>query len=84
MSASQPNALDMEQWHTCAKTHCRGGWVVMHAGAEGKTLEQFFGTLLAAMLIYDASCPEYKINPCRFCDNNKEAMEDMKKLAEVE
>ena len=51
------------------------------AGEEGKNLEKFFGTLLAAQLIYDASCPGYKINPCRFFDTNEDAMTDMQKLA---
>ena len=51
------------------------------AGAEGKALEKFFNTELAAMLIYNAS--GYKINPSRFYDSNEDALEDMRKLAEV-
>ena len=81
-AASQPEALRMSNWHTCEKTHCRAGWVVTLAGSEGKELEQFFNTELAAMMIYDASCPGYKINPARFFDNNEAALADMKKLAE--
>jgi hypothetical protein len=80
--ASQPESLDMSNWHTCDKTHCRAGWVVTLAGAEGKDLEEFFNTELAAMMIYDASCPGYKINPARFFDSNEAALADMKKLAE--
>jgi hypothetical protein len=72
----------MNDWHTCEKTHCRGGWVVTLAGPTGKELEKFHGTLLAAMLIYDASDPSYRINPSRFFDSNEEALLDMKKLAE--
>jgi hypothetical protein len=72
----------MNDWHTCEKTHCRAAWVVTLAGAEGKALEEFFNTELAAMMIYDASCPGYKINPARFFDSNKAALADMKKLAE--
>jgi len=72
----------MGGWHACETTHCRGGWVVTLAGEAGKKLEQFFNTELAAMKIYDASCPGYKINPARFYDSNEAAMEDMRKLAE--
>ena len=71
----------MSTWHTCNTTHCRGAWVVALAGEAGKKLESFHNTLLAAMLIYDASCPGYKINPCRFFDTNEDALADMKQLA---
>jgi hypothetical protein len=80
-AVSKPKALDMGNWHTCETTHCRAGWVVTLAGEAGKKLEQFHGTLLAAMLIYDASDPGYKINPGRFFDSNKQALADMKQLA---
>jgi hypothetical protein len=83
-AASQPEALEMGDWHTCANTHCRAGWAVILAGKEGKALEKRFGTALAAMMIYDASCPGYRINPCRFYDDNKEALADMKRLAEAQ
>jgi len=56
--------------------------VVTLAGKEGKKLEKFHGTALAAMLIYDASDPGYKINPGRFYDLNEDALADMKRLAE--
>jgi hypothetical protein len=68
--------------HTCEKTHCRGGWVVALAGEPGYALENFYSWELAAMLIYDASAPGFKINPARFYDNNDEALADMKRLAE--
>jgi hypothetical protein len=83
-AASAPGALAMNSWHTCEKTHCRAGWVIALAGDEGRALEQRFDTALAAMKIYDASCPGFKINPCRFFDDNEAALADMKKLAEVE
>jgi hypothetical protein len=74
----------MGHWHKCEKTHCRGGWVVALAGEAGYKLEQFHGdTLMAAMLIYDASCPGFKINPARFFDSNEAAIADMKALAEA-
>ncbi len=74
----------MSTWHTCGTTHCRGGWVVILAGDAGKALELFYNTELAAMLIYDASDPTFKINPCRFYDNNEDSLADMKGLAEKE
>jgi hypothetical protein len=80
-AASNPDALEMAQWHTCANTHCRAGWVVTLAGEAGRKLEQFYNTPLAAMLIYDASDPSFKINPARFHDNNEDALADMKRLA---
>jgi len=81
-AASQPNSLAMNEWHTCKNTHCRAGWVVTLAGEAGGKLESRFGTLLAAMKIYDASDPNFKINPCRFLDSNEDALADMKRLAE--
>lgn len=74
----------MSTWHTCANTHCRAGWVVTLAGDAGKALEAFHDTALAAMLISDASCPDFKINPSRFFDPNEDALADMKKLAGAE
>jgi hypothetical protein len=79
---AKPTALEMGTWHTCETTHCRAGWVVTLAGPEGKALENRFNTELAAMMIYDASDPGYKINPARFYDTNEAALEDMRKLAE--
>jgi len=81
-AASKKGALDMGTWHRCEKTHCRAGWAVALAGEEGAALESFYNTPLAAMMIYDASDPKFKINPGRFFDENKEALADMKKLAE--
>ena len=80
-AASHPESLDMTDWHNCAETHCRAGWVVTLAGEAGKELERFHDTALAAMLIYDASCPGFKINPARFYDSDEAAMEDIRKLA---
>ncbi len=82
-AVSKPYALDMSTWHTCETTHCRAGWVVTLAGEQGKSLEARFDTLLAAMNIYDASCPGYEINPVRFFDTDEDAMADIKKMAGV-
>jgi hypothetical protein len=77
--ASKENALNMSNWHTCETTHCRAGWVVHLAGDEGRRLEEFHNTELAAMLIYRESGSP--INPSRFYDSNTEALVDMKKRA---
>jgi len=45
-------------------------------------LERFHNAELAAMLIYRES--GYHINPARFYDSNKAAMEDMKRLSETQ
>ena len=82
-AASRPESLNMTDWHTCANTHCRAGWVVTLAGDAGRELERFHDTALAAMLIYDASCPGFKINPARFFDSNEDALADMRRLAGV-
>jgi hypothetical protein len=72
----------MGQWHKCANTHCRAGWAVALTGEGGAKLEKFYDTALAAMMIYDASDPSFKINPARFFDKNDAALADMKRLAE--
>ena len=81
-AVSQPDALNMKNWHTCNTTHCRAGWVVHLAGEAGYALENFHDTALAAQLIYRES--GYQINPCRFYDSSEAALADMKKLAESE
>ena len=82
-AASHPGSLAMEDVHICATTHCRGGWAVTLAGEAGAALEAFYNWELAAMLIYDASDPIFKINPARFYDSNEDALADMKRMAEL-
>jgi uncharacterized protein YjbI with pentapeptide repeats len=82
-AASQPEALDMSDWHSCETTHCRAGWVVTVAGKEGKKLEKKIGPAAAATLIYLKSDPSLDKIPSFHCSND-EAMEDMKRLAEQE
>jgi hypothetical protein len=82
-AASNPNSLDMATWHTCENTHCWAGWVVTLAGDEGKKLEQFFDTPLAAMKILDASSP-HRVSPVRFFETNADALKHMRKLADLE
>jgi len=81
-AASQPNALDMSDWHSCETTHCRAGWVVHLAGKAGYKLEKETSPVFAAMQIYKAS--GYEISPCRFFGNNEESLADMKLLTEGE
>lgn len=73
----------MSNWHTCNNTHCWAGWVVALAGEEGKKLENFFDTPLAAMKILDASSP-LRVSPVRFFEGNADALSAMKALAEQE
>jgi hypothetical protein len=78
-----PNAFDMSTWHTCETTHCRAGWIVQLAGEEGKKLESFHNTPLAAFLIYEASSP-IKVSFPRFYENNLKAMADIERCAKEE
>ena len=82
-ATATPEAFDMSDVHGCSTTHCRAGWAVHLAGDAGYALEARFGWELAAMKIYDASCPGYKISPVRFYDSDEAALADMKKLAGV-
>ena len=80
---SNPDSLDMSNWHTCDTTHCRAGWVVFLAGKEGVELEIKTSTEFAAMQIYKASS-EIKVSPVRFYESNEAAMADIKRCAEEE
>ena len=82
-AASNPDSLEMKTWHTCETTHCRAGWVTTLAGAGGRVLEGCYGTGAAAALIYQASDPQLEKIP-NFYAENEPALEDMKRLAEME
>ncbi len=77
------NKLKMDDVHVCQTTHCRAGWVVHLAGKEGYALEAFHNWELAAHLIYKESSP-HKVLCARFYDGNKAAMDDIKRMAELE
>ena len=79
-SASKPDALAMDSWHSCETTHCRAGWVVHLAGEAGYKLERQTSPQFAAQQIYKAS--GYEISPVRFFDSNEAALEDMRTLAQ--
>ncbi len=82
-AATQPNALNMGDWHTCDTTHCRAGWVAFLAGEKGKALEEHTTTLFAAMQIYHKSSPIH-VSPVRFFEDNKTALADLKRCADEE
>jgi len=77
------SALNMSSWH-CGTTHCRAGWVVTLAGDEGKKLESETDTCFAAMMIYKKSSPDIHVPPTRFFEDNKTAMADIVRCAEIE
>lgn len=78
-----PKSLDMDHWHSCDTTHCRGGWVVTLAGEAGKALEKLTTTEFAAMQIYKASSL-IRVSPVRFHESNEVAMADIKRCAAEE
>ena len=82
-AVSQPDGFNMNSWHTCETTHCRAGWVIHLAGEQGRLFEDFYGTDLAALKIYRNSSPLF-VPLMRFYEKHKEAMADMKRLAEEE
>ncbi len=47
--------LKMNNWHTCATTHCRAGWAVTVAGKAGLNLEKRLGTAGAAAALYTSA-----------------------------
>jgi hypothetical protein len=81
-AACKPDALDMNNWHSCDTTHCQAGWVVHLAGDAGRAMEFCMGTPAAAALIYLKSDPKIEKIPNFYC-SNKEALDDMKRLAEA-
>ena len=82
-AVNNPNALEMDTWHTCDTTHCRAGWAVVLAGKEGKDLESKTSSLFAGMVIFNKSS-DIKFPLHKFFDNNKDAMDDIKRCAELE
>ena len=81
-AASAENALNMSEWHKCNTTHCRAGWIVHLAGENGYELERLTSTPFAAMQIAKAS--GNPIFPVRFYDDDKAALLDMKRMADLE
>lgn len=82
-AASKPDALNLEKWHTCDTTHCRGGWVVFLAGEEGKELEEKTSTLFAAVQIYKASS-DIHVPLNMFFESYDNSLKDIKRCVELE
>lgn len=74
--------LDMENWHTCKTTHCRGGWAIVLAGKAGKQLEQQLGSEMAAALIYAVSKPRSPLPD--FFESEVQALLDIAKGVRAE
>ena len=79
----QSGALNMDKWHTCKTTHCRAGWVIHLSGEGGKKLEERLSTPIAALRIYRESS-DLEVHIADFYKTNEEAMEDIKRLSELE
>ena len=82
-AVGNPDALRMNDWHTCDTTHCRAGWVVHLAGPAGYDLEKKTSAEFAAKQIYKASSP-IRVSPTRFFESNEVAMADIVRCAEEE
>jgi hypothetical protein len=41
----------MKTWHTCATTHCLGGWLIHQAGEVGRLLEATAGPEVAGLML---------------------------------
>jgi len=65
-AAALPGNLKMDGWHTCKTVHCIAGWgVILHP--EGKLLERFTSTYLAARLLLGDKASEH------FFDSDEDA-----------
>ena len=71
----EPHRLQMDQWHTCATTHCVWGWAVTLNGAAGLELEASLGIITAGALLF----PEFSEN---VFDSNEAALEKLRELSQ--
>ena len=77
LEASEDGArLEMGSWH-CGTTHCRAGWAIALAGAEGAELEKTLGASAAGALIYFRSTGRVP----DFFASNADALNDIRKCA---
>ena len=76
--------LRMRDWHTCETTHCRAGWAITLAGEAGMRLEREIGPCAAGALISLASCPQLNGLVPDFLATDKDALADIRRLAELE
>jgi uncharacterized protein YjbI with pentapeptide repeats len=68
-TALQPDALEMESWHTCGTTHCIAGWAIHLAGEPGQLMELMMGADLAGLLLLGTEAHQH------FYDSNEKALE---------
>jgi hypothetical protein len=73
-AALQPNALEMDRWHTCETTHCLGGTAIHQAGELGRLLEAVAGPNLAALMLLG---PEAHAH---FFDSNEDVIKWMRSV----
>ena len=73
--------LSIDDWHTCATTHCRAGWAITIAGEAGAKLEREVGPAAAGALIYAVSRPGRLPN---FLASHRYAMASIKADAEAD
>ena len=48
---AEPEALQMNAWHTCDTTHCVSGWAIAQAGEPGRLLEAAVGSQIAGLML---------------------------------
>jgi len=77
---SNPEALEMQDVHTCDTTHCRAGWAIHLAGPAGYELEEKLGWCAAGGAIYRASTGRWP----DFYADEVTAMEDIRRGAAEE
>ena len=51
---AEPEALQMNTWHTCDTTHCVAGWAIAQAGEPGRLLEAAVGSQIAGLMLLGA------------------------------
>ncbi len=68
-AALQAGALEMSSWHSCATTHCLGGWLIHQAGEVGRLLEVAVGPDIAGLMLGGIEAHSH------FYDSNKAASE---------
>jgi hypothetical protein len=66
-AALKDGALEMNEWHTCERTHCMAGWALHQAGEPGRLLEQAMGSQIAGLMLLGVDAHSH------FFDSNEEA-----------
>ena len=74
VTALQPDALEMSDWHTCGTTHCIAGWAIHLAGEPGRLMESMMGPELAGLLLLGTEAHQH------FHDSNEKALEYLREV----